>query len=65
METHVAYKIKPEPLSRQHRGKWSLTLVKQVFSGPTLTEQPFYFDRLFDSPEAAEDYGRLWISARG
>ncbi len=62
---HVAYKIKSEPLSREYSGKWSLTLVKQVFSASTLTEQPLYFDRLFDSAEAAEDYGRLWKSVCG
>lgn len=65
METHVAYEIKAEPLGRQYLGKWSLTLVRQIFSGPMLTVQPLYFNRLFDSAEKAEDHGRRWISILG
>jgi len=62
MEIHVTYKIKPEPLGRQYLGKWSLTLIRQIFSGPMLTEQPLYFNQLFDRAEKAEDYGRRWVS---
>ena len=65
METRVTYKIKVEPLGRHYLGNWSLTLIRQTFSGPKLTEQLLYFNRLFDSVERAEDYGRRWISIRG
>jgi len=65
METHVDYKIKAEPLGRQYLGKWCLTLIKQVICGSLLTEQPLYFNRLFNSAENAEDKGRRWISLLG
>ena len=58
------YKIKPVPLGQHFRGKWSLTLVRQVVSGPLFQEQWLYFGEIFDGREEAEDYGQWWVSAR-
>ena len=45
-------------------GKWRLTVTQCISDGSSVTEQRLHFERLFDSHEAAVQYGSTWASVQ-
>jgi hypothetical protein len=45
-------------------GKWRLTVIEYVSAASSVTTQPLYFERLFDSEEGAVQYACTWASVQ-
>jgi hypothetical protein len=56
-----AYRAISHPLAGEYLGKWNLTIELREHRGRSVTMQPLYFERLFDSREDAEGYAAGWF----
>ncbi len=61
----IGYSIEPYPLAAEFAGKWALTIVKKIYDGNSLVEEPFHsLDREFDSEQEAREHAARWIARR-
>jgi hypothetical protein len=58
----VYYTVHVEPSANKPAGQWRLAVTECVSAGSSLSKHRLYFERFFDSQEAAVAYGSAWAS---
>lgn len=62
--SNVYYTLHVDRCGLGDPGKWRLTVTEYVADASSVTTQRLHFERLFDSQEAAVQYGSTWASVQ-